>query len=119
MLLIKKEPLMERDVFLAHIDEKPAFFAWVTNITPDVKKGWWRIRFVVLAIPTMTMTWTLDDNQIRGEDFTMGGIPVHIEKVIEPEEKAESQAPNLPVETETANDQGGAKIISLFNSQDA
>lgn len=119
MLLIKKDPLVERDVFLAHIDEKPAFFGWITNITPDVKKGWWRIRFVVLATPTMTMTWTLDDNQIRGEGFTMGGIPVQIEKVVEPEEKPEPSIPTLPVEAEETDGQGGgAKIISLFNNSD-
>lgn len=117
-MFLNKEPLVERDVFLAHIDDKPSFFAWITNITPDVKKGWWRVRFVVLAIPAMTMTWTLDDSQIRGEDFTMGGIPVRIQKVIEPEEQAEPPAPTTPPGPENTEGQVGAKIISLFDNQD-
>lgn len=105
------KPIIETDLVLVYIQHQPAFFARIETILPDTKKNWWRITLLVLQLPLQHFTWILDDNQIRGEDFTMGGIPVRIEKVVPPpletkapakvqamknsvkEEKEESKAP--------------------------
>ena len=42
----------------------------------------------MLTIPVNVTTWTIDDEQIRGAGFTMGGTPIRIEKVEVPEEIA-------------------------------
>jgi hypothetical protein len=84
--MIKKnnESILENDVVLIYIDNNPSFFARIENITADVKKGWWRVRLLILQIPLMVTTWILDNEQIQGVDFTMGGTPIRIEKVIAP-----------------------------------
>ena len=90
--MIKKnnESILENDVILIYIQDKPAFFARIENITTDIKKGWWRVRLLILQVPLMVTTWILDNEQIRGADFTMGGTPIRIEKVV---------APNIMTET--------------------
>jgi hypothetical protein len=90
--MIKKnnESILENDVVLVYIENKPAFFARIEKITTDVKKGWWRVRLLILQVPLMVTTWILDNEQIRGSDFTMGGTPIRIEKVV---------APNILTET--------------------
>ncbi len=84
--MIKKsnESILENDVVLIYIDNNPSFFARIENITADVKKGWWRVRLLIFQIPLMVTTWILDNEQIQGADFTMGGTPIRIEKVIAP-----------------------------------
>ena len=109
--------LIEGEVFLAHIEEKPAFFARIENIESDIKKGWWRVTFVILTIPLTTTTWIIDDDQIRGTDFTMGGIPVRLERVVAPEHQLSAKN---AIEQDTAGENGdvqsGAKILS-FNDK--
>lgn len=108
------ESIIERDVILVYIDNNPTFFARIENITPDVKKGWWRVKLLILQIPLMVTTWILDNEQIRGVDFTMGGTPIRIEKVIAPtfvsEETEKSLEQESEIETETKKQ---ARIISL------
>lgn len=77
----KKKAIIEQDLILIYVEEKPAFFARVEKILPDVKKHWWRVSMLALQIPVKVITWILDDEQIRGADFTMRGIPIRIEKV--------------------------------------
>ncbi len=72
------------DLVLVHIDNKPGFYARIEDISPDVKPGWWQVKLLVLAFPLQVFTWTLDENQIDGESYTMGGTPVRLEKVISP-----------------------------------
>ena len=80
----KNESILETDVVLIYIDNNPSFFARIEDITADAKKGWWRVRLLILQIPLMVTTWILDNEQIQGADFTMGGTPIRIEKVIAP-----------------------------------
>jgi len=76
--------ILETDVILVNINNNPSFFARVEKIYPDVKKGWWRVELLILQIPLIVTTWILDNEQIRGTDFTMGGTPIRIEKVVAP-----------------------------------
>jgi hypothetical protein len=65
-----------KDLVLVHIDNKPGFYARIEDISPDMKPGWWQVKLLVLAFPLQIFTWTLDENQIDGEPYTMGGTPV-------------------------------------------
>jgi len=94
MKIKNNESIVERDVILVYINNNPTFFARIEAISPDVKKGWWRVKLLILNIPLIVTTWILDNEQIRGDDFTMGGTPVRIEKVIAPETPSESKPMN-------------------------
>ncbi|MDZ7264907.1 MAG: hypothetical protein ONB16_10010 [candidate division KSB1 bacterium] len=109
--------VFEKDLILVYIENRPAFFARIEKITPDHKRGWWRLQLLVLQVPLLVTTWILDEEQIRGADFTMGGTPVRIEKVIPPAELAVPE----PVEETSAPssqaDKGPARILTLNRDQ--
>ena len=72
------------DLVLVHVDNKPGFYARIEEITPDVKKGWWVVKLLVLSFPLQVYTWILDDSQVAGAPFTMGGTPLQLEKIAAP-----------------------------------
>ncbi|MGD9505922.1 MAG: hypothetical protein AB7W37_13480 [Syntrophobacteraceae bacterium] len=76
----------EGDVVLVHMDGNPAFFARIEEIGPDPKPDWFQVKMLVLQIPLMVITWILRDVYIDGGEFTMGGRPVRLEKVVAPAE---------------------------------
>lgn len=67
------------DLVLVHLDHKPAFYARIDDLAPDVKRGWYQVELLVLSLPAQTVVWILEESQINGEEFTMGGRPVHLE----------------------------------------
>ncbi|MFZ0929671.1 MAG: hypothetical protein WAN11_13785 [Syntrophobacteraceae bacterium] len=80
------------DVVLVYMDNNPAFFARVDDISTDVKPGWFNVKLLVLQVPLMAVTWILREAYFNGQEFTMGGRPMRIEKVTAPaEEDAESK----------------------------
>ncbi|MDW7710669.1 MAG: hypothetical protein SCH98_09345 [Deferrisomatales bacterium] len=82
-----------RDVVLVHVQDKPAFYARVEEILPDVKKGWRRLRFQVLSVPLQELVWTLEPAQIDGAPFTMGGTAIRIERLSDPRPGVEEAEP--------------------------
>ncbi|CAH2032240.1 hypothetical protein [Trichlorobacter ammonificans] len=101
------------DLVLVHVDDKPGFYARIEDITPDVKPGWWQVKLLVLTFPLQVFTWILDDNQLEGHPFTMGGTPLQLEKLISPVEKElppPLDAPEVPVKQAPA---GSSKVVSL------
>ncbi len=111
----KKDAIVESDLVLIHIEEKPAFYGRVEHITVDVKPKWWRVKFVFLTFPVQVTTWILDDDQIRGADFTMGGTPIRIEKLVVPDETEAGQ--DEPEDESDDNDapRKKARVLSLGN----
>ncbi len=102
------------DLVLVHIDNKPGFYARIEDITNDVKPGWWQVKLLVLTFPLQLFTWTLDESQINGAPYTMGGTPVQLEKVISPmvrEEKPDDEAPARKSGDKEKRE--GAKVVSL------
>lgn len=93
---------IEQDLILVYAQGQPLFFARVEKIEPDVKKGWWRLTMLVLQIPVRIVTWILDEEQIRGADFTMGGIPIRLEIVIPPTEPLVNDVKPQPENSEPA-----------------
>ncbi|HBA89906.1 MAG TPA: hypothetical protein DCZ75_18505 [Geobacter sp.] len=98
------------DLVLVHIDNKPSFYARIEEISPDVKPGWWKVKLLVLTVPLQVYTWILDESQVNGAPFTMGGTPIMLEKVESPE------PPNKPL---TSVGKGAARkggnVVSLFD----
>ncbi len=117
-MLGKPSAVAPQDLVLVHIDHKPSFFARVEDINPDYKRGWWHVKLFVLALPMKTVTWIIDDDQIRGADFTMGGTPVRLEKISAPREETVEETPDANAETGTAPARKQARILS-FNKKTA
>jgi len=99
------------DIVLIHVDNKPGFYARVEELTPDVKPGWWQVRLMVFTFPLQTFTWILDEFQLDGASFTMGGTPIRMEQVVSPvEEKQTAREQDAKEEPERS---GHSKVISL------
>ena len=119
MLYEKKKSIIENDVVLVYVNEQPAFFARVEKIMKDVKAGWWQVTFLLLQVPLTTFTWILDNEQIRGAEFTMKGTPIHIEKVVAPQQVQKSETDTEQIDAPDKDEHAsgdGARILS-FNSK--
>lgn len=103
---------VEQDLVLVHVDNKPGFYARVEEIVPDVKPGWWQVKLLVLTFPLQVFTWILDDNQVEGEPFTMGGTPLQLEKLVSPQAEERQVVHEVP-ETKPKTTDSGAKVVSL------
>ena len=103
------------DLVLVHIDNQPGFYARIEDVSPDVKPGWWQVKLLVLTVPLQVYTWILDESQVGGAPFTMGGTPIRLEKVVSPLPAEEK--PDLPPSREeggSGGKKGGGKVVSLF-----
>jgi hypothetical protein len=88
----------EGDVVLVHHEEKPALYARIEAIGPDVKKEWFQVTLLLLTLPAQTVTWILREEYINGAPFTMGGQAMRLEKVqrikLEVKQKQEEPSPD-------------------------
>jgi hypothetical protein len=95
------------DLVLIYVEGKPAAYARVEDMEPDIKPGWLRVKLLVLTVPIQLVTWILQPEQVDGTPFTMGGTPMRLERVrVPPPEEGE------PPE-EIPKEQRG-KVISLM-----
>lgn len=115
---LKEKSVVENDIILVYIEDKPTFFARIESITADIKRGWWRVKLLILQVPLIVTTWILDNDQIRGADFTMGGTPMRIEKVAAPEEPQKNDALSQDESVESEQNNQRARIFSLNKSGD-
>ncbi len=74
----------ENDVVLIYLEDQPISFARIEEISPDVKKDWYHIKILMLQVPLQVETWILRDIYIDGQEFTMGGNRVRLEKIVCP-----------------------------------
>lgn len=101
------------DLVLVHVDNKPGFYARVEDIEPDSKAGWWQVKLLVLTFPLQIFTWILDEEQLEGASFTMGGTPLMLEKLVSPlEEEQRLREENLKKSKKNPPD-GQSKVVSL------
>jgi hypothetical protein len=104
---------VENDIVLIYIEDQPVSFARIESILPDHKRGWFHLALLLLQIPLQTTTWILRDAYINGEEFTMGGSRMRLEKVVCPKN------PDSPVVDDSPDDKknatGSSKIISFRN----
>jgi hypothetical protein len=107
-------PTTINDIVLVYMDRKPAFFARIEGISPDIKPNWWQVKLLVLTIPIQVTTWILEEIQINGEEFTMGGKPVRLEKVVCPDQGHRGDEKGRKEKPES-----GGNIIFLGKRRDA
>jgi hypothetical protein len=101
------------DLVLVHIDNKPSFYARIEEISPDLKPGWWQVKLLVLIHPCEIYTWILDESQINGAPFTMGGTPVLLEKVVSPIAGKRTATETRSVNNVVEAKKGGCKVVSF------
>ena len=84
--MTKKSMTTVSDIVLVYLEDRPLAYARVEDIEPDVKQGWFRITLLVLQIPPppAVVTWILRDSYIDGEEYSMGGRRMRLEKVVAP-----------------------------------
>lgn len=79
----------ENDIVLVYFEDKPLVFARVEDISADTKPNWYHVKLLLLQIPLQVVTWILKEEYIGGEEFTMGGKKMRLEKVVSPGPSAE------------------------------
>jgi len=94
------------DLVLVYLEHKPAFFARINDINPDIKRGWYQVELLVLTLPPQTVVWILDEGHLNGEEFTMQERPVKL-VLIPPKPAPPTKTPS-PTPAE-----GKGKVIPL------
>ena len=106
----------ENDIVLIYLEDNPLSFARIEEILADHKPDWYHVKFLLLQIPPQIVTWILKDVYIGGDEFTMNGKRMRLEKVVAPDEP-QAREPNAENENKDApkpkKDTGNAKVISL------
>lgn len=113
------------ELVLVYMEGNPAFFARIEDIIPDVKPGWFHVKMLVLQVPLLVITWILREPYIDGDEFTMGGRPVQLVKVVAPEEEeaeglsAGKEEPDIkPVDAKTkarSEEPKDRKVVSILD----
>ena len=108
----------ENDVVLIYVENMPAGFARVESILADSKKDWYHIKLLFLQIPLQVVTWILKDSYINGEEFSMAGKKMRLERVKCPEAKKGKQNKHTTKKKQNAENQQDtenkqAEVISL------
>jgi len=102
----------EGDILLVYHQDRPALYARVEAIEPDVKKDWYRLTLLLLTIPAQTVTWILREEYINGAGFTMNGQPMRLEEVVRPERFLEGSDDRSPPSSQGGKTTG-AKVIPI------
>lgn len=102
----------ESDIVLIHFEETPLSYARIELIEPDIKRGWYHVKLLLLQIPLQVVTWILRDVYIDGETFTMNGKKMRLEKIVCPDDDFDDDdLPEQPPVKPRAPGKG--KVISL------
>jgi hypothetical protein len=105
----EKTMAMIGDVVEVYYRDKPAFYARIDSITPDIKKNWFMVELLILTTPLRKVTWTLREEYINGVPFTMEGNEIRIEAVSPPPMAKGSDEIEKP--THTVLPKEGRKIL--------
>lgn len=104
------------DIVLIHYEDQPMVFARIEDIQADYKKDWYHVRLLLLNLPLQTVTWILKNAYINGEEFTMGGRKVRLERVVAPPESDSDAGTNgneEPPPEKPEKPSGSPKVIPL------
>src|SRR5210317_1797248 len=82
------------DLVLIYFEDQPLSFARIEEILPDSKPDWYHVKLLMLQVPLQVVTWILRDRYIMGDEFTMNGKRMRLERVVCPE--TEMDEDNLP-----------------------
>ncbi|BBO77143.1 hypothetical protein DSCW_45600 [Desulfosarcina widdelii] len=104
----------ENDIVLIYFEDQPLSFARIEEILPDSKPDWYHVKLLMLQLPLQVVTWILRDRYIMGDEFTMNGKRMRLEKVVCPDalpEEADSDEDG--VEPSSPPHDEKATVISL------
>lgn len=110
----------ENDIVLIHFEDQPLSFARIERILPDSKPDWYHVKLLMLQVPLQVVTWILRDRYIMGDEFTMNGKRMRLEKVVcPPTEGLDQEAPPAGGEQSSgpADAGGTATVISLTDKR--
>jgi len=79
----------ENDIVLIYFEDQPLSFARIEEILPDSKPDWYHVKLLMLQLPLQVVTWILRDRYIMGNEFTMNGKRMRLEKVVCPDTSPE------------------------------
>jgi hypothetical protein len=104
----------ENDIMLIHFEDQPLSFARIEEILPDNKPDWYHVKLLMLQVPLQVVTWILRDRYIMGDEFTMNGKRMRLERVVCPETESEedNSIENAPG-VQPAPSENKATVISL------
>lgn len=103
----------ENDIVLIHYENQPLSFARIEAIEADVKPHWYQVRLLLLQVPLQVVTWILREAYINGEEFTMNGKRMRLEKVVAPADAEPSDESEETPQKPKPRISGEGKIISL------
>lgn len=86
----------EKDIVLIYYEDTPLAFARIEEIWEDDKPDWFHVKLLFLQLPVHSATWILKGAYIDGDEFTMGGKRMRLEKVICPEEDQDEDVDDAP-----------------------
>ena len=104
----------ENDIVLIHFEDQPLGFARIEQILPDDKPGWYHVKLLMLQIPLQVVTWILRDRYITGDEFTMNGKRMRLERIVCPQtvDTKDAHPEDIPVKQPAPAD-GEATVIAL------
>jgi len=113
--------IKEKEIILIYFEDNPTSFARVEDISPDVKKGWYIVKLLLLQVPVQVVTWILREEYINGESFTMNGKKMHFQHIVCPDisqfndedESKSKENKSKSKEDEPKQDITESKVISL------
>jgi hypothetical protein len=101
----------ENDLVLIYFEDQPLSYARIEEILPDAKPTWYHVRLLLLQFPLQVVTWILRDIYINGEEFTMDGKRIRLERIVAPQP---ARTPAEPKDEKTMRKQPfEGKVISL------
>ena len=107
----------ENDIVLIYFENKPLAFARIEDISPDIKPDWYHVKLLLLQVPVQVVTWILRNAYINGEEFTMDGKRMRLERVVPPNVQEETNVSdgveNPDKHPEMLQKTDGANVISL------
>lgn len=106
------------DLVLIYLENQPLSFARIEAIESDIKPEWYQVKLLLLQLPLSVATWILRAAYINGEEFTMGGKQMRLEKVLAPDmpdlrEKENAEANQPKTHSDESPGTQKPKIISL------
>jgi hypothetical protein len=104
----------ENDLVLVYFEDKPLSFARIEEILPDSKPNWYHVKLMLLQIPLQVVIWILRDVYINGEEFTMDGKRMRLEKVVAPRESRKTIQEDKQEKKQTSGENSnGARVIAF------
>ncbi len=104
---------VENDLVLIYLEDNPLVFARIESILADNKPDWYHVRLLMLQVPPQIVTWILRDVYIDGQEFTMNGKRLRLEKVEAPAEADADAGADHEDTPPGAPENGRTNVISL------